>query len=490
MYKNVGTASTSETSAMHADFGLSDGNQDYETFFKQLFCVAACNLATTFHDKVDNMGVLFGDICSTGTVTRSNALKRLAKTVLSWIRRRRNLSNFSQAEQGNTLDDDFGQGQLLFLVRRIEKPEAGRLAAIGYRFAPIAHVVDYLAESWEITSRELLPRLEQMRGIAGKEMLLEAGVHVACFALRPVFRRGFDVLVRKDAKNLLPSIRLPIEKLSTAQFNLLRQFDGLTVAACLVQTRCISTPSTQDEETFCTMFFDALTKLRIQLKDSFFDDARLMAQVLIAPCPQVSSNQRLEFASIIAFRTITDVHGLGNVDRRFEYIPCPFFLTEQKVYLGFSDNEQFATEVREGFGGQIKRTDPTTGALVSVGPSSQQTGNENRSNRYRPPERLSRSRRFPFVARARKQTPTGDYSSTRNLVRIPSSDTRLGTANTSIDDVQRGNTPDIEMTIFNASQGTRASFRNFAEELVSTTVKDRRELRQNNAGPTRYLSNH
>ncbi|KAL8824885.1 MAG: hypothetical protein Q9191_004752 [Dirinaria sp. TL-2023a] len=491
MYDNVKTATENKTSATNADFGPSNGNKHYATFFKQLFCVAAGNLAATFHDTTDNMGILFGHICITGTVTKSNVLKRLAKKIFSWIRRRKP-SNLSQGEQGDVPDDDMGQGQLLFLVRRIEKSEAGRLAAIGYRFAPIAHVVDYLAESFEVPTGELLPRLEQMRGIAGKETLLEAGVHVACFALRPVFRRGFDVLVRKDAKNLLPSIRLPIEKLSTDQMGILSRFDGMTVTTCLVKMRSVWTPDNPEEETFCTMFFDALNKLRIQLKDSFFDEAKLLVRCLIAPCPQVSNHQPLEYANIIACRVITDVHGLGNVDKRFEYIPCPFFLTAQKVYLGFSDNEQFAKDVREGFGGRIKRADSACETMVSIrlSPPSSGNGNWNRSNRYQPSERLTRSHRFPFIGRARRQTPAGDYSSTRHLVHMPSGNTRLGTANTSIDDAHGAHTQDIEMAVLNTSQRPAEDRKNFAEELVELTIHDRRKLRKNNAGPSRYLSGH
>lgn len=126
MYDNVKTATESKTSVMNADFGLSNGNDHYATFFKQLFCVAAGNLAATFHDTIDNMGVLFGHICITGTVTKDNVLKRLAKKVFSRIRRR-SPSNLGQGEQGDGSDDVLGQGQLLFLVRRIGKSEAGSL---------------------------------------------------------------------------------------------------------------------------------------------------------------------------------------------------------------------------------------------------------------------------------------------------------------------------------------------------------------------------
>ena len=502
MYKNVKRAtrpntasqSTPPGTATTSEFGFSrlgDGSDDYETLFKQLFCIAANNLAATLHDTLGNMGVLFGDICNTGTVNRSNGMRRLVKKLSAWIGRRHS-SNINQAERGSAQRKTFSSssGQLLFLVRRMGKSEAGKLGAIGYKFAPITHVVENLARSLEITTRELLPRLEQMRGIAGKEMLFEAGVHLACFAVRPIFRKGFDVLVRKDAKNLLPTARLPISKLSMPQFNFLRQFDGLTAAACLAKLRRRSTPTSREEDFFCRMFFDALIQLKVQLNDTFFDEATLAARVLIAPCPQISSSQRLEYASLLAFRTITDVHGIGNIDKRYQYIPCPFFLTEQKVYQGFSDIERFANEVREGFGRRLRRADSAFDSIFSPGQSSNEDGSENRSNRYRLSAHIARTRKFPFVARIGRPAPRDEYSSVRSLMGLNSSGILFGNeASTSIDEVHGGNSPEIEMVTFGDSRRPNLDRRSYAEELMLMTVQDRRRPRQI-ARSSRYLSNN
>ena len=481
---NGGKTSRPGTATTSSDFGVRDNSDDHETFFKQLFCVAASDLAASVHDSLENIGVLFGEILNTGTTGKSTGLKIFSK----W--KRTNSSSLSAAERGNS-QLFFGRGQLLFLVRRIEKSDATKLQATGYRFAAISHIVDFLARSMEITRQELLPRLSLMRENASKEMLLEAGVHLACFAVRPIFRKGFDVLVRKDAKGLLPSVQLPGWQLNKCQFNFLKRMDGMTVATCLNKLRRKSISTNKEEELFCRQFFDALFNLTVQLGDPFIQEAKLTARVLIAPCPQISSGQRLEYASIIAFRVITDVHSIGNIDRQFEYTPCNFFLSQQHVYRGSPENGRFAQKVLEEFGEKVRRIDLEGRSVISRQESFYRPSTSEGSSRYRPSPLITPSRRWPFLVRGNNGV-ISDCSSEKSLVNVNSNavspDLKSGGIHVAkgisieVNDIHQGNSPDIEMTDlsgYSEVMSRRTEKETFADELLALTIGERKKSRQN-----------
>ncbi len=478
-----GKTSRPGTAATNSDFGIGDEIEDYDTYFKQLFCVAANELADTISASLENIGILFGEILSTGTTSKSTGLKVFP----NW--KRRESSSLSTAERGNSLFS-FGRGQLLVLVRRISDEDAGKLLANGYRFAAIPHIVDYLARSMEVTRQELLPKLNQMRDSAGTEMLLEAGVHLACFAVRPVFRKGFDILVRKDAKGLLPTVQLPGWKLNQCQFNFLQRLDGVTVATCLKKLRRKSISTSKEEEQFCRQFFDALSQLTVQLGDSFFQEAKLTARVLVAPCPQIGSGPRLEYASVIAFRVITDVHSVGNIDPHFEYVPANLFLSQQRVYQGSSYNESFARSVLADFGEKVLRADSEARSLISRQGSFYRPSSSGQSIRPNNTPPFTSTRHWPFPIRGSNGV-LDNVSSQKSLVNPDSNAASADLStdaihftqeiNVEVNEIHKANIPDIEMTDlhgYGEPMSKRIEKQTFAEELLALTIGERKKSRQ------------
>lgn len=318
-----------------------DETEDYSQTFKQLFCVAAYDLASMIQEPFDNIGVLYDEIMSTGTLRQSKRAQFLSKSAGRHVQ--------GDLEQASGPTITFGRGQLLFIVRRTNKLEAAHLQANGYRFATLPNIIDHLARSIQVTLEELRPRLDSMRDYVAKPSILEPGVHLACFALRPLFQRGFDILVRKRAKNLLPTIQLPISELQRWHTDFISRMDNWTVAACLERLHKLSEISAPDERQFIDQLHDGIVALADQVKYPFFLDARLTARPLRAPCRGLEGATSAGQATIIAFRVMTDIHQSRSPNHQVEFTPSRFFLCQQHVYPDAPDHAIFARRIHREF---------------------------------------------------------------------------------------------------------------------------------------------
>ena len=472
-------------------FGAKKLSDDYEAFFKQLFCVAASDLATLMNESLENLGVLFGEVLKTGTTVKSTGLNFFS----NW---RSTSSSLDTAEQGRS-HLILGRGQLLVLVRRISRSDAAKLQAIGYRFAHVVHVVGSLARGLEVTPQELLPKLKMMSESAGKEMLYDAGVHLACFAVRPVFRKGFDVLVLKEAKNLLPTHKLHGSRLAQYQFDFLKRLDGMTVSTCLTSFRRKTVCRGILEEQFAEQLFGALSILTAQIHGDWFREAKLTARVVIAPSPHIGGEHRLEYASVIAFRAVTDVHSVGKIDPDYEYIPSNFFLNQQRVYRGSPDHENFAQEVLKNFGEQAHRAEEEARAVSRQG-SFYSVSLSRQSSRLQHSQPKMPRRNWTF-RHIKGKDVSSDYSSQKSLVNasanmamvdVSSSNTDTADAcsdnspvangiSICVNNVHQGNSRDTETT---DPSGYSTVFsldieKNTFAELLAFTVGERKKLGQN-----------
>lgn len=320
---------------------IADSSDDYSSIFKELFCVAADDLATLIQQPLVNMGVLFEGIMNTGTVRKAA--------------RRYNFSNFTNR---NNLDDSledlieaaekgrtniiFGRGQLLFLTRRISTTDAIPMKNSGYRFASIANVLETLARSMQVTKKELLPFLENLQKHAGNERIIEPGVHVACFALRPLLQRGFGVAVRKDARNLLPAYPLALSRLERSHTIILNHMDNWTVDMCCDWLREKSLLPSAKKQKFYGQLLGSISKLAKQVEKPFFYEARLVARPFKAPCRVPSTSHSLDYAFVIAFRIMVDAHQPTTINGSFTFAPSRFFLCQQHVYKNSPDHAAFA----------------------------------------------------------------------------------------------------------------------------------------------------
>ena len=321
---------------------------DYSTVFKELFCVAASDLASLIQVPLENVGLLHGSIMCTGTLRKRATWKK--------FRRLLQKNRIDHAEKG-LLFTAFGRGQLLFLVRRVNILEAGQIQALGYRFAKISHVVDGLGRSMELRQELLKVELENMRDNAENERFLKAGVHLACFALRPVFQRGFDILVRKDTDYLLPTVQLSDSKLESWQLEILKNMNNWTVATCRERLQGLLLFVKHPEQKFARQLFDAITELASEIDSPFFQDARLIARPLLAPEDNTVGIQQQEHAYILAFRIIADIFYISPSYRTYNYkfAPSKFFLVQQHAYKHSTDNKIFGRRIHSDFAAIAER---------------------------------------------------------------------------------------------------------------------------------------
>ena len=290
-------------------------NTDHLTTFKLIFCIAAYELAELLGERMEDLGTLFTEVLQIGTVrTRRGWL-------LSKLRGQPRLSPCSPNDMAELEANEisFGRGQLLFLMRRVDEAGAAKLLEKGYRFAQVPQIIKNLSRAMEVEESELALVLEKMQSAAGKETLYEAGVHLVGFAIRPGWTNPLDVLVRKDAKNLLPNIRLSRSALSKCQLDFLKEMEGVTVGECLSGLHDHTAYLNSEQANFAADFLAAVQHLAANIGKKWFLRATLAAEPYMAPCSQMVSSQEVEYATIIGFKCISNVS-------RFRSISFPFRL--------------------------------------------------------------------------------------------------------------------------------------------------------------------
>ncbi|KAI9760932.1 MAG: hypothetical protein M1840_002174 [Geoglossum simile] len=307
---------------------------DYAVVFRELFCISASALAGQINEPLENLGVLYDEILSTGAATKAD--------------RKFGVSAGKDVESGSQTINA-GRGQLLFVIRRANAAEAAKLQASGYRFAEVQNIVSILARSMQVNSEELQMHIENMQISSTTEHILEPGVHLTCFAIRARVKGGFDVLVRKDAKNLLPAVQVPTLRLSPVALAILQELDGMSVATCLATLGNRKTWSEDTAHVFVTQFYDSLTALIGMIADPFFEEAVLISRPVSAPCRgEESQSSAPARATLIAFRTIVPIQARTPNDQ-LVFSPLSLFNTQQHVYKNASDHDAFARIIHREF---------------------------------------------------------------------------------------------------------------------------------------------
>ena len=343
--------------------------EDYASTFKEIFCVAASDIANRLQIPLGDVGLLHGNVVCTGTRRKDGTWKDC------WNLWKQN--GIDRAEKGLS-PGPFGRGQLLFLTRRVNRFESGHFQALGYRFANISNVVEFLARSMEISQAQLRPHLEDMHRSSEREYFLEPGVYLACFALRPVLQRGFDIIVRKDFDYLLPTVQLSDSKLEHWQLEILRAMDNWTVATCRERLQGMLLFVKHPEQKFARQLLDAITALASEINSPFFQDARLVARPLLAPAAYFKGSQPQQQAQFLAFRIIADNHEFSSSYKNYKLVPSKFFLVQQHAYKNSKDNDIFGRKILREFAAIAERCDssgaPTTHDTRSFLPRSMGSG--------------------------------------------------------------------------------------------------------------------
>ncbi|OQD81402.1 hypothetical protein PENANT_c027G03361 [Penicillium antarcticum] len=317
---------------------------DFDTLFKQLFCVTAQELSEELRQPLQDLGTLYDDVLSTAIP----------------------VSRLSRAMGRSSLRT--GKGQLMFTVRQLQKNEAARLASQGFRFATIEHVTSTISRRIHVPEASLTSSLRDMRDYASSSRGFEEGVHLISFVMRPSIHDHFEILTVKGIGNPLPSSTLPIKNLQLQHLELLSHMEGWSMTACL---RYLSSPAASQTFPNLSEFRNHLSKSIASLSKSLPQDMRSAAQLsarpLSAPCrtrPFSASTSKEEIPqSNCALITFCVVGTLDTQVPNPDYIftPLRLFRVQQQVNDNTADREGFAREL----GQELFCTDVRSGSSAT-----------------------------------------------------------------------------------------------------------------------------
>ena len=319
---------------------------DFAMIFKELFCVAADSLASHLHQPLDRLGVLFEEPIGTGTIARTNTVKNLQRS--KKIARR-----VSQDDLETALASSFfGKGQFLFVVRKLGGPEVENLAALGYRFARVGQISEVVSKSMQIEHARIENYLERMRDYSVTENLMAAGVFLSGFLLRPKIQgRGFDVLVKTEKQNQLPTTQLPYTFLEEWQIEMLRSFNDRT-AAVILQDLVAEEGWSGAQRDFRWHLLLAVGKLVELMGDpTFLAQAIFSAKESHPACQStLASTARTDEAkcTLFSFRMMASIYDQPPNDS-LTYVPLRFFNAQQQVSTGVSSHDHFVEKAKQEF---------------------------------------------------------------------------------------------------------------------------------------------
>ncbi|KAK3935708.1 hypothetical protein QBC46DRAFT_358017 [Diplogelasinospora grovesii] len=319
---------------------------NYDTIFRERFCLAAAGLAGKMNESLTDAGILWDEIFITGGGWTRYECSDDAKRTRSQSNTKDDMQQGREdtVEKGLACRTDHGQGCLMFLVRSVESSRAvGKLEAAGYCFAELHQVAHIIGSSMQIRGGNLEERLRAMVSYPQGTML-EPGVHVGLFAVRARLDRfGFDVLARKQARNLLPSVKMPLARLGHSHLDLLRRLDGLSLSSLLERLEHRGDIGQQDAK-FASLLHDATRNLRTTFYDPIFDDATLVSKVVQVPCRSSAQSSRPATCSLVTLSLMIPIHA-GVSPPKCEFMPLQFFKTQQLVYKNSPHQAVFARSV-------------------------------------------------------------------------------------------------------------------------------------------------
>ena len=300
--------------------------------FKELFILAALDLANQIHQPLETLGTLFEVPLETGRQPRRRKLTH-------W-KRMSDIEPSDTEMENSALPSFLSAGKFLFVLRQVDKADVAQLGAAGFRFAPVSQICNALAKSMELPSDELTARLHHMHEQTASAKLMPSGLYLACFMLRPRLRQGFDILVSSHAHNQLPTVRLPYNELTHGQVEVLKRMDDCTVSQMLEWPE---TGLGLDAD-FCRDLVRALADLVGRIDDPSLLQAKFSAHVVEAPCQPANDKSNLaKQCLLVSIHMISTIYTLSP-NRDFIFIPLRSFTVQQQVCMGVADQESFARQ--------------------------------------------------------------------------------------------------------------------------------------------------
>jgi hypothetical protein len=267
-----------------------------------------------------------------------------------------------------------------------------------------------------------------MREFAREAPILEAGAHLALFAVRASMANGFDILARKDARNQLPTMQLPFDTWETWQSDYLKIMDTQTVSVCMKQlnksARAAATPP--KEKKFAAEVLHTLEALKDEIEDTFFNDATLVAKPIEAPCRGLTENSPPGMATLIVFRLVIPIQSRAP-GKKLDFTPLVFFKLQQHVYKNSRDHDVFARRAYREFAPILNLSGRPSVAAARCQEQHMLDAEDSAMTTMPPKSPGGRSMRGFFRRGSRQDARMkGDNSSEKNLVDVHSEDQGMG----------------------------------------------------------------
>lgn len=376
----------------------SSGDEEYSQTFRESFCVAAQTLAVQLAEPLNELGILHGNITMTGTLPKATLL------VEKSLRKRfsfRSSSKQPDTEARNEADL-WGRGQVLFLVRQVNKKKVASLQSLGYRFISVAKISQELAFSMQVPLTSLSQTLDELKAQCFASGRKEpTGTLLGCFALRAqIFKREWEVLVPKFQPHRLPTVPLWASQLDATRMKYLLALDGETADDCLnyvsLRIGCLD----EEEDAFCRTFKRALIHLAETISEPFFRAAIFSSKSFQLPINEYTG--RKESSNMFIFHIVPDVHAslLQTIDR-LDYTPLTFFKCRQEILDCGQNDVGFQNRLHEEFSTLLtKHGEELAKDLPFFCRSSSNTSESAFSAFSKKPTRWLSSRRIPALTNA------------------------------------------------------------------------------------------
>ena len=319
---------------------------NFASIFKQLFCVAAQQLANLTHEPLERLGVLFEEPLETGAAPVPLEPRTGLRPLSS-----KGYKTGPETESGTSSPLGGGKGKYFFLHRQISKSEAAKFAALGYRFATVGQISESLAKSMQVNRDRMIARLERMKLSASPAHLLPPGVHLSCFMLRPSMYKSFDVLVPAVSQNQLPYVTMQQDELSRSQGSELQRFDDLTVSEIL-RALLNKSNTSQIGEDIRWQLYNTFVKLVDILGDyDTMMQAKFSAKAFQVPCQHTTDTATTSTCTVLTVRVLRSIHA-APTKKELAYVPLSFFSAQQQIQSSDKD-EVFERQVRAEFQNSI-----------------------------------------------------------------------------------------------------------------------------------------
>ncbi|KAI0137527.1 hypothetical protein BJ170DRAFT_65522 [Xylariales sp. AK1849] len=324
--------------------------ESYDVIFRELFCLAAVSLADKMKADVSDVGVLWDEILPTGAGISPRQRRAETDAIVEKDGRVSPVSAGNAdilAEKGESwrARQEYGRGSLMFMVRRLENArDVEKIQAAGFRFAEVNQVSGIIGSSMQIKTRNLSAKLKAMATYAQENTMMEPGVHLGLFGVRArVGGLGFDVLVRKETRNLLPSMKMSLEHLEPWQVDFIRRLDRTNVPALCQKLDALKKLSPR-EMLFASQLYDTIEALRAWVDDPIFDEATLTSKLVQVPCRAWAGSTSATTCTLITLRLVIPIH-VNIQSPKCEFIPLSFFKVHQLVYKDSPHHTAFSRSV-------------------------------------------------------------------------------------------------------------------------------------------------